>query len=299
MKIHCPNPLCFKPHQREHSSTIIKYGSYFRRSDSKQIVRYHCNLCKRHFSSASFSANYYQKKRRLNPLLYKLFCSGVSQRRAAKILYINPKTVVRKFRHLATQASLRQKYYFNAIPESSIPHIQFDDLESSIHSKCKPVSVCIAIEPKTRKILDFQVSQMPAKGKLAKISLKKYGYREDQRHVGWKKVFTNISPKLCAGGTLSSDSHIAYPRYLAMHFKTSHKHVQHMGLRGCVTGQGELKQARFDPLFSLNHSYAMFRANMNRLFRKTWCTSKTVQGLIDHLWLYMDYHNRFLINKES
>jgi len=61
--------------------------------------------------------------------------------------------------------------------------------------------------------------------------------------------------------------------------------------RGCSTGQGELKKLVYDPIFSLNHTCAMLRANLNRLFRKTWCTTKTVQGLVDPLSIHVRYHN--------
>ena len=67
------------------------------------------------------------------------------------------------------------------------------------------------------------------------------------------------------------------------------------GGRGCVTGQGELKKLRFDPLFALNHTCAMLRANINRLFRRTWCTTKKKERLEQHLAVYMDFHNRILL----
>jgi hypothetical protein len=38
----------------------------------------------------------------------------------------------------------------------------------------------------------------------------------------------------------------------------------------------------------------MLRDNMNRLARKTWCTTKTRIGLIQHLELYVQYHNENL-----
>jgi len=62
-----------------------------------------------------------------------------------------------------------------------------------------------------------------------------------------------------------------------------------------VVGQGELKRGGYDPLFSLNHTAAMIRANINRLFRRTWCTSKRIDRLEGHLLLYTDYHNRVLV----
>jgi hypothetical protein len=73
-------------------------------------------------------------------------------------------------------------------------------------------------------------------------------------------------------------------------------HIDFLGQRGSTTGQGELKAVRFDPLFSLNHSCAMFRANMSRLIRKTWSTTKKMERLADHLAIYAVYHNQHLKN---
>ncbi|MDR3607717.1 MAG: hypothetical protein P4M08_10090 [Oligoflexia bacterium] len=91
----------------------------------------------------------------------------------------------------------------------------------------------------------------------------------------------------------TSDENPHYPYYLKRHHPSA-THTRVKGGRGAITGQGELKKLRFDPLFSLNHTCAMLRANLNRLFRRTWCTTKTKQGLIDHLSMYVSYHNRVL-----
>ena len=62
-----------------------------------------------------------------------------------------------------------------------------------------------------------------------------------------------------------------------------------------MVGQGELKKIGKDPLFSLNHTAAMLRANINRLFRRTWRTTKKPERLADHIALYVWYHNSELI----
>jgi hypothetical protein len=49
-------------------------------------------------------------------------------------------------------------------------------------------------------------------------------------------------------------------------------------------GQGELKRGGFDPLFSLNHTAAMFRDRLKRLSHRTWCTTKRP----DRLQLLLD-----------
>jgi hypothetical protein len=52
------------------------------------------------------------------------------------------------------------------------------------------------------------------------------------------------------------------------------EHETFLSERGSIVGQGELKKVEWDPLFGINHTCAMLRANVNRLIRKTWCTTK-------------------------
>jgi transposase-like protein len=291
MKVNCPNPYCVLPSSlAPNSNPIVRNGCSFRRSDSRYIQRYACKLCGKYFSKATFDPRYRQKKRRINPLLFQLFSSGVSQRRAAKILGINPKTAVRCFRYLADQARSEHRKTLTPFLQEPLKEVQFDDLETSEHTKCKPLSVALAVDPKTRKILSFQVSQMPAKGLLAKTAYRKYGYRADERRFGWERLFRELKPYMQQTAEFTSDENPHYPSVLRRHFPKV-THIRTPGGRGANTGQGELKKLRFDPIFSLNHTCAMLRANMNRLFRKTWCTTKTRKGLIDHLSIYTRYHN--------
>ena len=51
------------------------------------------------------------------------------------------------------------------------------------------------------------------------------------------------------------------------------------------------KKDFFDPIFSINHTFAMMRANISRLIRKTWNTTKNVESLINHLHIYVWMHN--------
>jgi hypothetical protein len=152
----------------------------------------------------------------------------------------------------------------------------------------------MAVDRATRRIFSFAVSPMPAKGHLAKIARKKYGHRADQRSIGWNHVFSEVAPKILESATLESDQN---PHYLGIVRKwcPQAKHIIYEGKRGCISGQGELKKTLYDPLFSLNHTFAMCRANINRLFRKTWCTTKKADRLSAHLELYVNYHNRQLI----
>jgi transposase-like protein len=269
-----------------------KYGFFVRGSDRKRIQRFRCKRCGHIFSDATFQECYRQKKRRINPRVYELLCSGVSQRRSARLLKVTRKTIARKLIFLAQKLRLENEKHFLRGP--LIEEFQFDDLETFEHTKLKPLSVTMAVEKRTRRILGFEVSSMPAKGHLAKLSLKKYGPRPDLRSEGRKKLFTHLKEKVLSRALIESDSSPHYPRDVKEFFPHA-THKTTLGGRAAVVGQGELKKLKFDPLFSLNHSYAMVRANLNRCFRKTWCTTKLPARLYDHLELYVHYHNQVLL----
>ena len=299
MKPNCPQLKCQtnqnpSPDQR----LVVRNGVFFRKSDSRYIRRYYCRSCKKHFSKSTLSPRYWQKKRRINPLLNNLLCSGVSQRRAAILLKVNRKTVVRRFRFLANQARLEHEEWLKRYSNQNLMLVQFDDLETSEHTKCKPLSISVAIDPIDRKVLNFKVSLMPAKGHLAKISIRKYGYRADLRKEGLSKLMSELKPYIHPTATWLSDDNPHYGKILSRLFPRS-THQTTKGGRGCITGQGELKKLKFDPLFMLNHTCAMLRANLNRLFRKTWCTTKTVAGLNDHLALFVPYFNKILTHSSA
>lgn len=217
--------------------------------------------------------------------------SGNSLRRIARLLSINKNTVPRKLQFLGLRAR-----FFNLRfrSEKIASEVQFDDLETIEHTKLKPLSVTLAVEKHSRFILGFEVSRMPAKGLLVKKALKKYGPRQDERQIGRDRLFRKIKPQVHPLALIESDSNPHYPEVVKQHFPKA-LHVTVLGARGSIGGQGELKKIQFDPLFSLNHTCAMLRANINRLIRKTWCTTKKIQGLIDHLDIYVAYHNSQLI----
>ncbi|MCO5144290.1 MAG: hypothetical protein M9962_14475 [Oligoflexia bacterium] len=272
---------------------IINKGFYFRSSDSHWVKRWCCKSCGKNFSTATVNSARWQKKRRINPLLVKLLSSNNSMRRSALLLNVDRKTVARRLPFLADQAR-RSQMKFLKDHQKLIHAVEFDDLETIEHTKCKPISVALAVEHKTRKILGFSVSSMPSKGLLAKNSRKKYGFRIDQRPVGWDLLFSSLQALVVPNAEFRSDSNPQYTQYVKRYFPNS-SHIKVEGKRGTVTGQGELKKVGFDPLFSINHTFAMLRANICRLIRKTWCTTKKLEALSDHIAIYVNFHNQIIL----
>ena len=224
-------------------------------------------------------------------MVVALLAHEFSQRETARTLKINYKTVVRKFRHASFTAEFTWNEANKAKPKATV--VEFDDLETFEHTKHKPLSVTIAVEGKTRRILALEVSSMPSRGRLAHKARAKYGRRADLRQKTRKKMFAGLPQLVHPRAEIRSDSNPCYPPLLRKYFPNA-THRKFLGRRGCVTGQGELKEGKFDPLFSINHTCAMFRANVNRLIRKTWCTTKSAERLRSHLILYACEHNKRL-----
>ena len=270
------------------SSGFVRFGLFFRSSDCQRIQRFRCRTCNATCSNATFHAWFRQKKRNKNYALWVHFSSCGSLRRAARTFHLNRKTVARKLiclgfhsETLLLEANLKK-------PKCSI--VEFDDLETFEHTKCKPLSVTLAVESGTRRILGAEVSSMPANGHLAERSREKYGRRRDRRKKAREKLFSQIQCLVHSDAIFKSDEHPHYPSSVKKYFPQA-KHVFYKSRRAASSGQGELKKGGFDPLFSLNHTCAMLRANINRLIRKTWCTTKRADRLRAHLMIYAHYHN--------
>lgn len=215
-------------------------------------------------------------------------------RRCAKILSIHRITVKRKLVFLAAQARIDQARLLKLLQGDRVLELQFDDLITSHHTKLKPLSVSAAVDASRRYILGAEISVIPAFGHLAELSRKKYGRRANLHRIGMQKLFEKIQSCVDPKALIKSDEHKAYPEFVTKFFPEA-KHQRYKGGRGCVAGQGELKKLHYDPLFALNHSFAMMRANINRLFRRTWCTTKDPQMLKNHLDIYISFHNTYLV----
>lgn len=294
MPTHCPR-CKLRPLPSDPRRFFVKCGFFRRRSDQKWVQRFKCKDCRKVFSSACFDPCYRQNKRHLNPSIFNQLSSGTSQRRTAYLLNINRKTVKRKFLFLGRQSLLQLRKFNLVFAKAGI--VEFDDLETFEHSKCKPISVTLAVEGKSRRILGFSVSKMPAKGLLAQKALKKYGSRPDERTKGRKNLFCALRGLVDDNALIKSDQNPHYPEDVKTYFKEA-VHITFKGRRGAITGQGELKKIPFDPLFGLNHTCAKMRADINRLIRKTWSTTKKIDRLRYHLAIFSVYHNRSLYSRK-
>jgi transposase-like protein len=284
----CPTCHC--------SEKIRLHGSFTRKLDRRRVCRYFCVACAESFSDQTKRLDYRHRKPWINQSVFSLLCKGTSQRGAALFLGVRPATIARRVVQFGNVAKKNLEDYRNSRAKADpVSNIVFDEMESFEHTKCKPLTIPLAVEEKTRKILALGVGSIPAKGPLAAISLKKYGPRRCDRRRLLKQLFTDLKTCCTTNASFSSDESVHYPKALRKLFpKASHRRFK--GRKGCVVGQGELKSGRYDPLFSLNHTCAMVRDNIKRMSRRTWCTTKRPDRLENLLCLYAWFHNLIIDN---
>src|SRR5258708_1541037 len=140
-----PCPRCTTNKELSEARSACSRAGYFRRkSDCKVIQRYRCRQCKMHFSAATSHPCFRQHKRHFNYRLRIFLCSEGSQRRAAKTFHLSLTTVARKLVFVGRQALLELEKTNQQLP--IVNTVEFDDLETFEHTKCKPLSVTLAVE---------------------------------------------------------------------------------------------------------------------------------------------------------
>lgn len=267
---------------------IVRDGHYFRTDDSRWIQRYWCHGCRRGHSDATGKRWFRAKRRRFHESLRKGFASLGGVRPLSRNTTLNRKTVARKLVLLGEEAE--ERFRAENLRRRKARVIEFDDLETFEHTRCKPLSVTLAVHKRTQRILGFEISSMAAKGMLVERA-SRYGPREDTRAQGRRRLFASLIPLVHEEAQIRSDSHPAYPSVVEEYFPKA-THIRFLSRRGANTGGGELKEGVFDPLFALNNTCACLRMRVTRLLRKTWYTTKRSDRLRSHLYIYAEAHNR-------
>ena len=264
---------------------VFHRKGFFKTKRTNSVFRrYMCVSCKKYFSSRSFAKDYKQKKRDLNPLLSKLLTEGQTIRAAARTIGMTYRNTYNKFLWLARQAkSYRENLKLNAST------LYFDEMETIEHTKCKPVSILLLVSEDYR-ILEAKVAQMPAKGRLATFSRKKYGRRLDLRNIAIRDAFKFTFSKLKSSpNIILSDAKPSY-KPIVKEFFPEAKHLVYSRAdkdrhRDRLHERSHKKL--FDPMFAINQRCAKLRSDIKRLTRRSWCTTKKLENLQLHLDLYL------------
>lgn len=280
----CPNSQCLLT-AKPGSAHFIKKGYHYVRRLNQKFKKYQCKNCGRYFSSRTFKADYRHKKMDLNKLFAKLLIEGNSLRGIGRTLGLTYNNTYKKFlwfKKLVETEKMKLRY--------SAEELQFDELESIHHTKCKPLSLILVANEKYQ-LLSAKVADMPAKGRLAEFSRKKYGMRKNERASKLREAFTEVLAGLKASPqSIKSDAHPVYKKIVHEYFPESvyEQHARKPNKNKLQERLHEkLHKKQFDPIFIINHTCARLRDRTKRLARRNWCTTKKVENLQLHLDIFV------------
>lgn len=286
---HCPNKACIH-HKKPGLHWFVKNGTYKPKNTQQKTPRYRCKTCGKSFSTHTFKSTVNQKKPEINVILFKLLVSGVSLRRASQILEVKYDTVVRHFRYLSQLAQKRHQEFLLTVKTS---FVQVDELETFIHARPMAVTVPMVVRVKTGQILGFAVAKISANGPLAAIGKSLYHWTTNQRASKFKLMIKTLKPCFKTNITFKCDSYPSYPNWINGQLPESDHHVTIQQVLGAKKKTPNGQPKPFDELFTINNTFARMRHDLNRLARKTWSTTKNIEGLEDHLWLYVAWNNGY------
>ena len=218
--------------------TVTKNGFYVRPSDNKHIQRFRCNSCNRGFSKQTLRIDFRYRKRHLDQVIFRGLGKGNSQRGLAYLLGTKQETIARRIVRFGSVCAKNLERLRETI---EVDQVIFDEMESFEHTKCKPLTMPLAVEKGSRRLLALEVAPIAAKGHLAEISRRKYGPRKCGRKAAVNSLLQKLRQCVSQAAIIQTDMSRHYPNPIRKHFPNAF-HERSKGRRGCVVGQGELKR---------------------------------------------------------
>lgn len=274
-------PEC--PHCHANPLIYRRRGSYLRKCDGRKVPRFQCLGCMRRFSTQTFRNDYRHHRPGLNLRIAKSLLSKVTLRQIARTEGCKFATVARRLPLFASHFELLQMRNLcehpGALEQEGI-HFAFDELETFEQNRiAKPLTVPVVIEGRTGFIIHSEVGTLPARRKSESASERRNESPEVVLRC-LKAVAKHLNPQ--TKPTFVSDRKSVYVKALQTAFPGGFVHQR-------ISSQEPRDTT--NPLFGINHTFAMMRDNISRLVRRNWGHSKLAARQRDHDWLYAGYRN--------
>lgn len=297
----CPNMRCVN-NRNPPRGFYIKRGYRRTKHDRQPVPRYQCRTCDTTFSATQGKPIRQQHRPELNRKIFALAVSGVSMRRMETLLGVSKRTVARKIEALAKQAEAQHRLFLED-PANRTAYVMLDDLETFIHSKYRQVSVPVIVRVKTGHILAFDVCRIPSSSVIGGAGvlppppgIQPFAWMVNERPGKVPSALVATKHLLKPGATIATDGESSYAKWIARSLPGVKHQVLHSP-RNTSLGRAKRKASgeprEHDPLFAINVLFAKMRNDLPRLARKTWTTSKSLNGLRQHLWLYVAWTNGY------
>lgn len=283
---HCPNPNC-RFHNPLHKNWRFKKAGFFHRLlEPHRIQRFTCLLCRRSFSSQTFSTTYWQKRPDIDPLLFTKATGCMSVRQIARDLDVSPETVNRHLARLGRHCLLfHTRMMRGARPAGEIV---IDGFVSFEWSQYFPFHHHVAVEKDTDFFLGFSDSEVRRSGTMTRHQRRRRKQLEDLHGRPDPQAVREDMAELLrtvTGGlaevTIFSDDHRSYPKAIAgLPCRVDHR----------VT-PGSAHRDRRNPLWEVNLLDLLIRHSSANHKRETIAWSKRRQSSAWRLAVFLVWRN--------
>jgi transposase-like protein len=288
----CP---CGPPeHRARPGFQYQRRGTYTRACDGRVVQRFQCKTCKRTFSTQTFRVDYRLHKPAHDHEIFLKFVGKVTQRQSARDLKCDRRMIARRLKRFGKHCKAFHERVLLARGQSQPWEGRFllDELETYEHNRrLKPLTVPLLVHKPSHCILHASVGTLPARKPLSKANQRKFealerveGKRRSQSREKVAECFDVLQRLLPPSGTVivNTDEKHTYRALLKKRFGDRLVHR---------TTHSKEPRTYWNPLFVVNHTFAMLRDGLSRLVRRNWAASKQREKLEWHLWIYIAWRN--------
>lgn len=288
----CPNSQCPKHY---HTSTRpnrwwVRDGCYIS-ARAGRTQRFRCISCGRKFSAATFSTEYFTKKRVNLPRLQRLLVNGSSVRAAARQMFVSPTTITHRIMLLCRQSvALHGELIDTVVPEEDLVA---DGFQSFWVSQYHPNHFNLLAGADSQYLYALSSVTLRRSGRMTPKQQQKRDdiearFPPEPRALEWSfgelmdeggRLWERMAP---ADRVLRSDEHPTYPGCLA---QCGTEAVTH------ITVNSRLARNRENPLFAVNYLDREIRKDLAEHHRETVCFARNSVVSTARMWIYMVQHN--------
>jgi hypothetical protein len=270
-------------------------GTYRRICDGRVVQRFQCKRCKHTFSTQTFRVDRGLRRPSIDFLIFLGLVSKESQRQMVRKYDCGRGAIARRMKRYGKHCRL---FHERALRErgTALPwegQFQLDELETyETDRRLKPVTVPVLVQLPSRCILHAAVGTLPARKPLSPKKQKQLERIEvEEGHKRRSESREKVSECFAVLNEITKAEKIVRvgtdekPTYRSILKKTFGGRLGHQRTHS--------KQPRTirNPLFLVNHTFAMLRDGLGRLVRRNWGATKEREKLEWHLWLYIGWRN--------
>lgn len=288
----CPNPECSEHwHTQKPGSRWWRRDGSFSSKPAGKVQRFRCKVCGRHFSEATFSLDYYSKKRLNLKKMKELLTNGSSIRATARILHVSPTTITRRIMILCRQSLAAH----GELTEELVPNedLVADGFQSFWVSQYHPNNFNLLAGADSQYLFAMTQATLRRAGRMTPHQ-KRRRHRIEEADPPDPAALTRSFQRLLDAAeklwdrmdaenrVLRSDEHQCYRRCLC---RCVVEGITHMRISSrAPRNTGNL-------LFAVNYLDREIRKDLAEHHRETVCFARNAALSSARMWIYLVSHN--------